>query len=59
MREANVTSVEVLERFRAQLVVYLADARRAVYGVGDDVKRARLWLEGEQRVHWEGQIKRW
>ena len=58
IREANVSSVEVLERFRARLIVYLADARRAVHGVGDEVKRARLWLESEQRVHWEGEIKR-
>jgi hypothetical protein len=57
-QKAHVTSLEALETFRANLVVYLSQARPALDEVSADVLRARMWLEGEQRVHWEGQLRR-
>lgn len=57
-QKAHVTSLEALETFRAQLVIYLSQARPALDEVSADVLRARMWLEDEQRVHWEGQMRR-
>jgi len=55
---AHVTSVEALEDFRNKLVIYLSKARPTVEEVTAEVMRTRLWLENEQRVHWEGQVRR-
>ena len=55
---AHVTSVEALEDFRNKLVIYLSKARPTVEEVSADVARTRMWLENDQRVHWEGQVRR-
>jgi hypothetical protein len=55
---AHVTSFEALEAFRAALIVYLTKARPALDNVSDDVLRTRLWLQNDQRTHWEGQVRR-
>lgn len=55
---ANVTSVEAIEAFRAQLIVYLSKARPALEDVSSDVSRTRSWLEHDQRQHWENQVRR-
>jgi hypothetical protein len=55
---ANVASIEVLDRFRADLLVYVAQARSALEEVSADAMRLRLWLQTEQRVHWEAQMRR-
>jgi DNA repair ATPase RecN len=55
---AHVTSVEAIEAFRTNLILYLSKARPAVEEVGADVTRTRLWLENEQRIHWESQVRR-
>jgi hypothetical protein len=55
---AHVTSVEALETFRASLVLYASKARPALEEVSADVLRTKLWLQDEQRVHWEGQVRR-
>src|SRR4051812_17328822 len=57
-RRAQVTSVEALEEFRASLIVYLSKARPTLEEVSSDVLRTRLWLENEQRTHWEHEVKR-
>jgi hypothetical protein len=57
-QKARVTSLEALETFRANLIVYLSQARPALDEVSADVMRARAWLEDEQRVHWENQMRR-
>ena len=55
---AHVTSVEALEAFRANLIVYLSKARPTLEEVSADVQRMRGWLEGEQRAHWENEFRR-
>jgi hypothetical protein len=55
---AHVTSVENLESFRASLILYVSKARPALEEVSADVLRTRLWLENEQRLHWENQVRR-
>lgn len=55
---ANVTSVEALESFRTNLIVYLSKARPTLEEVSDQVIRTRVWLESDRRVYWEGQVRR-
>ena len=55
---AKVTSVEALESFRTNLIVYLSKARPTLDEVSDEVIRTRVWLESDRRVHWEGMVRR-
>ncbi|HEY4414730.1 MAG TPA: hypothetical protein VGO57_03475 [Verrucomicrobiae bacterium] len=52
---AQVTSVEVIEAFRSELIVYLAKARAVVEEITNEVPRARNWLQTECYQHWEQQ----
>jgi ABC-type phosphate transport system auxiliary subunit len=55
---AHVTSVDALEAFRANLIVYLSKARPTLEEVSADVQRMRSWLEGQQRTYWENELRR-
>jgi DNA repair ATPase RecN len=55
---AHVTSVEALDSFRASLIVFVNKARPALEEVTAEVVRTKLWLENEQRLHWENQVRR-
>ena len=55
---AYVTSVDALEDFRANLIVYLSKARPTLEEVSADVQRMRGWLQGEQQTHWENEFRR-
>jgi hypothetical protein len=55
---AHVTSVDALESFRSSLIVYLSKARPALDEVNGDVTRTRVWLQEEQRTHWENEFRR-
>jgi hypothetical protein len=55
---ARVTSVEALESFRATLLVYLSKARPTLEEVSSDILRTRVWLENDQRMHWETEVRR-
>jgi uncharacterized coiled-coil protein SlyX len=57
-QRAHVTSVEAIEAFRANLIIYLSKARPALEEVSADVQRVRLWIENDQRTHWEGEVRR-
>jgi hypothetical protein len=50
--EARVRSLDALESFRSSLIVFLTKARRSVDQVGEEMKRTRIWLMNDQRVHW-------
>jgi len=54
---AHVTSLDALESFRSGLIVYLSKTRPLIEDACDDVGRTRQWLQGEQRVHWENQVR--
>ncbi len=56
--QARVTSTDALESFRVSLIVFLTKAQRCVDDVGDEVRRTRAWLQHDQRVHWEGELRR-
>ena len=55
---AEVTSVEAIASFRTRLVLYVSKARPALEEVSAEVLRTRLWLQNEQRVLLEGQVRR-
>ena len=56
--QAKVTSTEALEAFRANLIVFLNKAHRSVDDVSDEARRMCLWLQHDQRVHWEGEFRK-
>jgi len=56
--KAHVTSVEAIEDFRTQLILYISKARPALEEVSSDVLRMRLWLENEQRTNLEALVRR-
>lgn len=56
--QANISSIEAIDRFRASLVVYHDKAAPALHEVGEEVNRLRLWLQGEGRMHWQNELRR-
>ncbi len=57
-QRANVTSVDALKAFRANLLVYLSKARPALEEAGSEVMRVRNWLQNDQRAFWTAQLRR-
>jgi hypothetical protein len=55
---ARVSSVDALESFRSHLLVYVSQARPSLEEVSSEVVRTRVWLENDQRIHWENQMRR-
>jgi hypothetical protein len=55
---AKVSSVDALDSFRANLVLYTHRARPAVEEATAEVLRTKLWLENDQRRHWEAELRR-
>lgn len=51
-QQAQITSVEAIEAFRAQLVVYLAQIRPVLDEITSEVMRTRSWLEDDRRRFW-------
>jgi chromosome segregation ATPase len=56
--QARVTSTEALELFRANLIVFVTRARRALADTTDEVRATRGWLEHDRRMHWQSEIRR-
>jgi hypothetical protein len=54
---ARVTSVDALDAFRSNLILYLSKARPTLEEVSSDVMRTRVWLEEEQRTYWQNQLR--
>jgi hypothetical protein len=55
--QANVSSVDALEGFRANLILYLNKARPTLEEISNEVLRTKQWLQGDQRNLWEQKIK--
>ena len=55
---AKVTSVEAIESFRTQLILYMSKARPTAEEVNADVMRTRTWLESDRKTFWEAQVRR-
>ena len=56
--QAKVTSIDTLETFRANLILFLSKAHATLDEAGDEVRRTRNWIQNDRRVHWEGEIRR-
>src|SRR5579859_5257830 len=54
---ANITSVEAVTAFRAALIVFLGKARPLLEEIGSEIVRTRQWVESDQRLHWEHQMR--
>ncbi len=55
---ANVSDIEALERFRSNLVLFVERANGILDEVAEEVKRTRVWLQSEQRMEIEREMKR-
>ena len=56
--QAKVTSLDALETIRASLIIFANRAHRSLDEVGDEVRRTRMWVENDQRLHWESEIRK-
>ena len=54
---AQVTSVEAVESFRADLIVFLKRARATLEEACDEILRARAWVQDDRRPHWENEMR--
>lgn len=57
-QQANVTSLDALETFRSQLIVFLSKSKNSLDEVNEDVRRMRNWLQHDQRNRWQTEIKK-
>jgi hypothetical protein len=55
---AQITSVEAIESFRSKLIEYISQMRPTLGEVSSEVVRMRVWLQGEHRIYWEGELRR-
>ena len=56
-QQAHVTSVEAIDSFRANLIIYLSKARPTLEELTAEVVRTRVWLESDRRAYWEAQTR--
>ena len=55
---ANITSVEAIQEFRTNVLIFLSKARPALEEASGEVRRVRLWLETDRRPYWLQQFAR-
>jgi hypothetical protein len=56
--EAKVRSIDELDAFRSNLIVFATKARKAIDQAGEEVRRTRLWIETDRLPFWEAQVKK-
>jgi multidrug resistance efflux pump len=56
--QANVHSTEALEALRAALVIYQSKAKRSVDTALEEARAAQRWVQEEQRLYWEQEIRK-
>ncbi|HWB21247.1 MAG TPA: hypothetical protein VG711_13190, partial [Phycisphaerales bacterium] len=55
---AKVISLSVLTDVKAALIEFSDQARRALSETMTDAQRVKVWLEHEQTVHWQQEIRK-
>jgi hypothetical protein len=55
--KAQVRSLDAIDSFRASLAIYVSQARAALDEVTSDITRTRGWIENDQRLHWERELR--
>lgn len=56
--QAKINSTDEIKQFHAYLTTYVVRVRAVLDEVHEEVMRTRQWLEGEQRTHWQREVKR-
>lgn len=56
--KAKITSVEAIELFRAALIIFTSRARPVLEESSGEITRTHLWLQNEQRHHWEDELRK-
>lgn len=56
--QAKITSIEALETLRASLIIFLNKAHSRIDEVGDEIRRMRMWIQNDQRLRWESEIRK-
>src|ERR1035438_6483789 len=56
-QQAKITSVEAIESFRADLVVYLAQMKPVLDEATSEVLHTRSWLEDDRRRFWQQEMR--
>lgn len=57
--QVDISSIDALEAFRADLIQFTAKARVALEDMEGSVRRTQTWLDTERTQHCAGQIKHW
>ena len=57
-QQAQITSVEAIESFRASLVVYLSQMRPLLDEISREAVQTRLWVQNDRRRFWELELRR-
>lgn len=55
---ADVSSIDALEAFRADLIRFMEKARVALEDAESEVRRTRDWLDVDRSNHWSREMKR-
>ncbi|HOX07424.1 MAG TPA: hypothetical protein PK280_13560 [Planctomycetota bacterium] len=55
---ANISSPEIIRRFRSRFVEFDADCRRALEGSRGEIVRIEEWLRRDQTAHWKQRIRK-
>ena len=55
---ARVTSIEAIEAFRNQLILFRDRAGRVLDEVSEHLTRTHNWLEHDRQIHWQNEIRR-
>ena len=55
---AHVTSVEAVESFRADLIVFQSRVRARVEEACDEVVRTKVWVQIDRRRYWRAEARR-
>lgn len=56
---ADVRSIDALRDVRAAVCAFAEDAKNALADVDFDIRRTLDWLQNEQRLFWQAELRRW
>jgi DNA repair exonuclease SbcCD ATPase subunit len=56
--QAKVTSIDALENFRANLMIFMTKAHQTLDVVGDEIRRTRSWIQHDRRIYWEAEVRK-
>lgn len=55
---AKVSSLDAVDSLRTSILMFSERATRTLDEVGDDVRRARIWVQEDQMNHWQNEKRR-